>query len=80
VLVEKPRRLAGHVAGRSPYLQAVHMAGDIALRGEIVPVEILAVGNNSLLGKIVMSGEPKSASVIESRAAAAPAPEGANAI
>jgi tRNA-2-methylthio-N6-dimethylallyladenosine synthase len=80
VLIEKPGRLPGQVAGRSPYLQAIHMDGDIARRGEIVPVEILSAGNNSLVGKIVMSGERKAASVIEPRAAAAPAPEGAIAI
>jgi tRNA-2-methylthio-N6-dimethylallyladenosine synthase len=80
VLIDRPGRLPGQVAGRSPYLQAVHMEGDIARRGEIVPVEILAAGNNSLSGRIVMSAERKSASLIEFSAMAAMAPEGATAI
>jgi len=71
VLIEKPGRNPGQVGGRSPYLQAVHMEGPTRLIGEIVPVEIVAAGNNSLTGKIVTDGEPNPASVIESRAIAA---------
>jgi tRNA-2-methylthio-N6-dimethylallyladenosine synthase len=71
VLVEKPGRNPGQVGGRSPYLQAVHMDGPTRLIGQIVPVEIVAAGNNSLTGKIVTDAEPNSASVIESRAIAA---------
>ncbi len=71
VLVEKPGRNPGQVGGRSPYLQAVHMDGPTRLIGQILPVEIIAAGNNSLNGKIVTDAEPNSASVIESRAAAA---------
>ena len=71
VLVEKPGRNPGQVGGRSPYLQAVHMDGPIRLIGQIVPVEIVAAGNNSLAGKIVTDAEPNSASVLESQAMAA---------
>ncbi len=71
VLIDKPGRNPGQVGGRSPYLQAVHMEGPTRLIGEIVPVEIVAAGNNSLTGKIVTDGEPNPASVIESRAIAA---------
>jgi tRNA-2-methylthio-N6-dimethylallyladenosine synthase len=71
VLIEKPGRNPGQVGGRSPYLQAVHMDGPTRLIGQIVPVEIVAVGNNSLAGKIVTVVEPKSASVVESEAIAA---------
>jgi tRNA-2-methylthio-N6-dimethylallyladenosine synthase len=71
VLIEKPGRNPGQVGGRSPYLQAVHMDGPTRLIGQIVPVEIVAVGNNSLAGKIVTVTEPKSASVVESQVMAA---------
>ena len=71
VLIEKAGRQPGQIGGRSPYLQAVHMDGPIRLIGQIVPVEILEARNNSLVGKIVTVAEPNSASVIESRAAAA---------
>jgi len=73
VLIEKKGRNAGQLGGRSPYLQAVHFDGPERLIGSIQPVEIVAVGNNSLSGKIVTVGEPKSASVIESFARAATA-------
>lgn len=68
VLIEKPGRQPGQVGGRSPYLQAVHMDGPTRLIGQIVPVEIIAAGNNSLTGKIVTVAEPNPASVIESQA------------
>jgi tRNA-2-methylthio-N6-dimethylallyladenosine synthase len=47
------------------------MDGPTRLIGRIVPVEIVAAGNNSLTGKIVTDEEPNPASVIESRAIAA---------
>ncbi len=71
VLIDKPGRNAGQVGGRSPYLQAVHMDGPARLIGQIVPVRIVARGNNSLAGKIVTDAEPKSASVVESQPIAA---------
>ena len=71
VLIEKRGRQPGQVGGRSPYLQAVHMQGPDRLIGQIVPVEIVSAGNNSLAGKIVTVAEPNSASVLESRAMAA---------
>jgi tRNA-2-methylthio-N6-dimethylallyladenosine synthase len=71
VLIDKPGRNTGQVGGRSPYLQAVHMDGPTRLIGQIVPVEIVARGNNSLAGKIVTDAEPKSASVVESQPSAA---------
>ncbi len=73
VLIEKPGRNPGQVGGRSPYLQAVHMEGPTRLIGQIIPVEIVAVGNNSLAGKIVTDAELKSASLSQSVANAVPA-------
>jgi tRNA-2-methylthio-N6-dimethylallyladenosine synthase len=71
VLIEKPGRMPGQVGGRSPYLQAVHMEGPERLIGQIVPVEIVSAGNNSLAGKIVTDAERNPASVLESQAMAA---------
>jgi tRNA-2-methylthio-N6-dimethylallyladenosine synthase len=70
VLIEKKGRNPGQLGGRSPYLHAVHMDGNPRLIGTIQPVEILAVGNNSLSGRIVMSAELNSASLVESFEAA----------
>ena len=53
VLIEKPGRNPGQVAGRSPYLQAVHIAAEQDLIGQILPVEIIGQAKNSLEGRIV---------------------------
>ncbi len=66
VLLEKPGRRPGQLGGRSPYLQAVHVAAPERLVGTVQRVEIVATGINSLEGKIVTDSEPKSASVPES--------------
>ena len=71
VLIEKPGRMPGQIGGRSPYLQAVHMAGNEALIGTIQQVLIVAAGNNSIEGKIVTHAERNPVSVIESEAVAA---------
>ena len=52
VLFEKPGRHAGQVGGRTPYLQAVHVDGDESLIGTVRPVDIVAVGPNSLAGHL----------------------------
>ncbi|RYE08569.1 MAG: tRNA (N6-isopentenyl adenosine(37)-C2)-methylthiotransferase MiaB [Hyphomicrobiales bacterium] len=67
VLIEKPGRMPGQIGGRSPYLQAVHMAGSEALIGSVQPVLIVAAGNNSIEGKIVTHAERNPVSVIESQ-------------
>lgn len=56
VLFDKPGRQTGQVAGRSPYLQAVHATGDLSLIGTIQLVAIVSAGKNSLLGNIVTLG------------------------
>ena len=48
VLFEGPGRKPGQIAGRSPYLQAVHVEGPESLIGQIVEVDILAASPNSL--------------------------------
>jgi tRNA-2-methylthio-N6-dimethylallyladenosine synthase len=52
VLLEKPGRHAGQLGGRSPYLQAVHVAGPAEWLGRIVPVRIEQCGSNSLSGTV----------------------------
>jgi tRNA-2-methylthio-N6-dimethylallyladenosine synthase len=71
VLIEKKGRMPGQIGGRSPYLQAVHMAGPESLIGTVQPVLIVAAGNNSIEGKIVTHAERNPVSVLESRAIAA---------
>jgi tRNA-2-methylthio-N6-dimethylallyladenosine synthase len=53
VLIEKPGRHPGQIAGRTPYLQAVHLDGPKDLIGQIASVEIVATSPNSLLGRRV---------------------------
>jgi tRNA-2-methylthio-N6-dimethylallyladenosine synthase len=48
VLVEKPGRLPGQVAGKSPYLTAVHLDAPPEAIGRIMPARILAAGRHSL--------------------------------
>ena len=52
VLFAKSGRHEGQVAGRSPYLQSVHVAAPVHRIGEIVPVLITAASTNSLSGAI----------------------------
>ena len=56
VLFDRPGRYRGQMAGRSPYLQAVHVTpGDgeaQALRGRILPVRITESHDNSLAGTL----------------------------
>jgi tRNA-2-methylthio-N6-dimethylallyladenosine synthase len=52
VLFERKGRKSGQVAGRSPYLQAVHAEGPMSLIGQIAEVDIVASGPNSLTGVI----------------------------
>jgi len=66
VLFEGPGRKPGQIAGRSPYLQAVHVEGPKGLIGQIGVVDILASSPNSLTG-VIKSGfewrEPAQAAV-----------------
>lgn len=60
VLFERPGRNPGQLAGRSPYLQAVHCDGPEALIGTIADVKIVAASKNALAGQLV-SGEKNAA-------------------
>ena len=51
VLVEKPGRNPGQVAGKSPHLTPVHFAGEAEQIGRVVDVRIVDAGPNSLAGR-----------------------------
>ena len=53
VVFEKPGRRSGQVIGRSPYMQSVYAEGDHSLIGAMAEVEIVGVGPNSLIGRLV---------------------------
>ncbi|MGB8600607.1 MAG: MiaB/RimO family radical SAM methylthiotransferase, partial [Rhizomicrobium sp.] len=52
VLFEKPGRKKDQAVGRTPYLQPVHVMGAADLIGKTAEVEIIAVGPNSLEGRL----------------------------
>ncbi len=52
VLLEKPGRHPGQIAGKSPYLQAVQIETDAHRIGDVVPVLIERAGSNSLFGAL----------------------------
>ena len=49
VLLERAGRKPGQLVGKSPWLQSVHLETDAAI-GDIVAVEIVSAGPNSLAG------------------------------
>ena len=53
VLFERPGRHSDQIAGRSPYLQAVHVRGAASLLGRIDRVRITEAKSNSLAGELV---------------------------
>ena len=52
VLLDRPGRKPGQLAGRSPYMQAVHVTAKDAFLGEIASVRIDHTGVNSLGGRL----------------------------
>ena len=54
VLITGPGRHPGQIAGRSPYLQPVHLAAPANLIGQVIPVHIEAAHTNSLSGATPM--------------------------
>jgi tRNA-2-methylthio-N6-dimethylallyladenosine synthase len=55
VLFEKAGRKPGQIAGRSPYLQAVHCEAPQSLIGQIVPTRIQASTRSSLAGELQLA-------------------------
>ncbi|MDE2619086.1 MAG: tRNA (N6-isopentenyl adenosine(37)-C2)-methylthiotransferase MiaB [Sphingomonadales bacterium] len=54
VLVERKGKLPGQWLGKSPWLQSVHFAGEAAI-GDLVEVELVHAGPNSLAGELIAS-------------------------
>src|SRR5215217_2102808 len=61
VLLEKPGRHPGQMAGKSPYLQPVQFQSDRHQIGEIVTVRIMQAGSNSLFGEVSEPGSQAAA-------------------
>jgi len=53
VVFDKPGRRPGQIIGRSPYMQSVYADGDLSLIGAMASVEIVGIGPNSLIGRLV---------------------------
>jgi tRNA-2-methylthio-N6-dimethylallyladenosine synthase len=53
VLLERPGRHPGQLVGRTPYLQAVHVAAPAAVLGSCLAVEITQAFPHSLAGRLV---------------------------
>ena len=56
VLLERRGKKPGQLIGKSPWLQSVHLETDASL-GDLVKVEILSAGPNSLAGEQVMPAQ-----------------------
>jgi tRNA-2-methylthio-N6-dimethylallyladenosine synthase len=56
VLLEKPGRHPGQLAGKSPYLQAVQIEDATHRIGDVVRVRIVRAGTNSLFGELLKPG------------------------
>jgi tRNA-2-methylthio-N6-dimethylallyladenosine synthase len=53
VLFEKPGRLPGQLAGKTPWLQAAHVDGDVALIGCVARVRIVGAGPHSVDARLI---------------------------
>ena len=53
VLIEKPGRKPGQLVGKSPWLQSVHVVAEGAKIGDMIEVEIVSAGPNSLAGELM---------------------------
>jgi tRNA-2-methylthio-N6-dimethylallyladenosine synthase len=53
VLLERQGKKPGQLIGKSPYLQSVHVTAPGLAIGDLVEVEILSAGPNSLEGSLI---------------------------
>lgn len=53
LLLERPGRQPGQLVGKSPWLQSVHVHADGAAIGDMIEVDIVSAGPNSLGGELV---------------------------
>ena len=51
LLLERSGKLADQFIGKSPWLQSVHVVGDQFVIGDVIDVELVAAGPNSLTGR-----------------------------
>jgi len=51
VLLERPGRHPGQIVGKSPWLQSVHVENSGAAIGDMVSVELISAGPNSMAGE-----------------------------
>ncbi len=60
VLLERPGRKPGQLAGRTPYLQMMHLDAPTHMLGQIVAARVRAAGPHSLFGErpLPTNGEP----------------------
>jgi tRNA-2-methylthio-N6-dimethylallyladenosine synthase len=74
VLLERPGKKPGQMIGKSPWLQSVHLETE-AVIGEMVDVELVSAGPNSLAGIVVpaKAGIPAGERHLHSSPAGAPA-------
>ncbi len=56
VLFEAEGRRAGQLLGRSPFMQAVHVAAPARLKGRLLPVRVESAHPNSLAGRLSEAG------------------------
>ena len=54
ILIERRGKLPGQFIGKSPWLQSVHVVGAGLAIGDVVTVDLVAAGPNSLTGKPIM--------------------------
>ena len=55
ILLEREGKEDGQLIGRSPYMQSVHVIAPQHRLGQMVDVEIVSAGANSLKGQILMA-------------------------
>ena len=53
ILIERPANRANQMAGRSPWMQAVHFSSDVGAIGDIVSLKITEAHQNSLSAELV---------------------------
>ena len=56
ILIERRGKLPGQMLGKSPWLQSVHIVEAGLAAGDLVPVNLVAAGPNSLTGVRAISG------------------------
>ena len=57
ILIEKPGRKPGQLVGKSPWLQSVHIHAEGAAIGDMIDVDIVSAGPNSLAGELPQKRE-----------------------